>query len=573
MIISKNTIAPILVVHTGGLGDLVLASRLVEGLIKRFPTNRIVLLVRQPFAHLPALFPSPPLDVLTLDFEPHQQTVPTAALRLKLQKLTEVLRDLHPTIFIAADLEPSWLSWFLISILSDCDAFGLTASSPPHGLLTLLIRDFGGAPRNLDCPTQTHGTHENERYSALLRHLGGTPSDITPWPKPLVDTELFRALGIEPGKYIACFPSGAASTLVKRWDPAHYAAVLAGRLGEDAKLLLTGEERERPTLEQFKEAFGADARHIRIFTGSSNAMSQLSVLLAHARLYFGNDTGPAHLAQAYGVPGVVVFGGGTWPHYAPWGQGSVGVVQPMGCFGCRWDCAFGHAYCLETLPVEVVRQAFDRASGPVAPASVIEVQAQAERQTLLKETAEAYHRIQRERRERVAAAVELHGDLLLPLSPIEQEDQQQTKLQQMLAQQMKALQSVDGALRAFLPAAGVSVKGYDDLELALRQKLIRDKQRANETDQALRKTVSQMLQANAKFEQSNAQVNILSEGLAEARRQLEAAGQREQANLADLAVVGPELAKSHAELAKFRQEGLLDYLKRWWASKRAGSKS
>ena len=544
MIIPENNVAPILIVHTGGLGDLVLASRLVEGLTRRFPNKRIVILVRQPFLQLPTILPAPPHEVLALDFEPHQETVPTEALRLKLKKLAAVVRGLQPAMVIAADLEPSWLSWFLISILPDSRACGCTESTPPHGLLSLLIREFGGEPRSLESPVLTGEAHENDRYTAILHHLGCKPSEITPWPKPLVDAELFGAIGVEPGKYIACFPTGASSTLVKRWSPAQYAAVLSGRLNENSKLLLTGEESERPALEQFKEAFGVDAGHIRIFTGSADDIGKLRMLLAHARLYFGNDTGPAHLAQAYAVPGVVVFGGGTWPHYAPWGQGSVGVVQPMGCFGCRWDCAFGQPYCLGTLPLDPVLQAFDRASGPPAPASVIEVQELAERRYLFKAAAETYHRIQRERRDRAAAAMELHGDLLIPLQPIEQEDQYLAQLRQLLARQMKALQLVDAALRSFLPAAGVSVNGHDDLESAPRRKAIRGRQAASDTE---------LLRGQLDLQEQSAQVKILSEGLAEARRQLEAAGAREQHHL--------------AELSKYRRGSLKNYLRRWWNAK------
>ena len=88
-----NTAPTTLVVHTGGLGDLVLAARLVEGL-KTGLGGKIVLLLRKPFLEVPKLFPNPPDQILALDFEPHRQSFPTDDLRQQLHQLLATLRDL-----------------------------------------------------------------------------------------------------------------------------------------------------------------------------------------------------------------------------------------------------------------------------------------------------------------------------------------------------------------------------------------------------------------------------------------------------------------------------------------------
>jgi hypothetical protein len=78
----------------------------------------------------------------------------------------------------------------------------------------------------------------------------------------------------------------------------------------------------------------------------------VGALLRSCLGFIGNDTGLAHLAAAYGVPGVTIFGGGTWPAYAPWNAASIGLVAPLPCFGCYWDCAFGRGLCVEHVDVE-----------------------------------------------------------------------------------------------------------------------------------------------------------------------------------------------------------------------------
>ncbi len=563
------------------MGDLILAARLVEGLRNHNPGGRVLFVVRKPFAQVSQLFPDPPDEVLTLDFEPHHQSVPTEALREQLQLLVKVIQDRQPDTLVAADLEPSWLSWFLISQFPQSQVVALTSSQPKHGLLPLLIQKFGGKTRGFEGPAyqldMQANMHENQRYNAILEYLGCLPPDSKPWPKPTADSELFAQIGVQAGKYIACFPTGAASTLVKRWSQANYAEVLTGTLTEDCKLLLTGEVSERDALLAFRDAFGTEAQHIRIFTGSAQDIGKLAMLLANAQKYIGSDTGPAHLAQAYGIPGVVVFGGGTWPHYAPWGNGSVGVVQRLGCFGCGWDCAFGKAYCLETLPVEKVRQAFISAGTfPTGP-SLLEVEAPAEfDHTFLKTTAASYRSAQANRANRFEAAIEMEGSLQFPVwpQPFRAHEDKMDQLEAVLQSQLKALQSVDKALRAFLPEAGGTVSGYDDLEAALVSKLNRDREFARDSMERLAnmQTLSTQLAAMttaaqerlALIEKSGAESQMYQVALADAREQLSAAGQREKDHAARIELMKEEEQALHVELSKFRSETLMDAIMRKW---------
>ena len=326
-------------------------------------------------------------------------------------------------------------------------------------------------------------------------------------------------------------------------------------------------------------------------------------MLAHSNMYFGNDTGPAHLAQAYGVPGVVVFGGGTWPHYGPWGRGSVGVVQPLGCFGCGWDCAFGKAYCLEAIPVEKVREAFELAqSSSLAKATVLEATAGPQfDQNLLAGTAAGYKLSQQERQQRFDAALELEGQFQFPTKhsqwpqPVRAKEDTIDRLQAALSNQMTALQLVDKALKAFLPEAGITVSGYEDLEAGLLGKLARDRElagmiRSSQTafddgvkvaaqriDQlnlqmveaavAAKERLSLLEKVSAELEQSKAEVLLVTEGLEVARQQLTSAGEREKGHMARMEALLEGERTLLAELVKLREETLKETLMRHWKSR------
>ena len=590
-----NNAATILVVHTGGLGDLVLAARLIEGL-KTGLGRPIVLLLRKPFLQVPELFPHPPDQILGLDFEPHRESFPTDVLRQQLRQLLATLQDLHVDTVIAADLQPTWLSWFLIAALSETKTVASTASTFPRGLLPLVIKDFQGKKRDFEGPVPQPDLHENQRYDLLLSHLKCPPPDLKSWPKPTLDPQLAAQADVAPGKYVACFPTGAASTLAKRWQPENYACVLAGRLNTESKLLLTGESSELGALQEFKQAFSQDAEHIRLFTGSAADILKLAGLLANSKMYFGNDTGPAHLAQAYGVPGVVVFGGGTWPHYAPWGSGSVGVVEPLGCFGCGWDCAFGRAYCLETIPIEKVREAFELSlSSPLAKATVLEASAGPEfDQAFLAKTAASYKLSHQERQQRFDAALELEGQLQFPVKhsqwpqPVRAKEDTIDRLEAVLSNQMNALQLVDNALKAFLPEAGIAVSGYEDLEAGLRAKLARDQQLADKIqdsqtafEEGVKVTAHRVDQLNlrmvevavaakerlALLEKVSAEVQMLTGALDDARQQLNNAGEREKGQMARIEALLEGEQTLLAEVVKLREETLRETLNRHWKSR------
>jgi ADP-heptose:LPS heptosyltransferase len=47
-------------------------------------------------------------------------------------------------------------------------------------------------------------------------------------------------------------------------------------------------------------------------------LGEVKSLLADARIFIGNDSGPAHVAAAFGVPVVVLFGPSDPVHWAPW---------------------------------------------------------------------------------------------------------------------------------------------------------------------------------------------------------------------------------------------------------------
>jgi heptosyltransferase-3 len=88
-------------------------------------------------------------------------------------------------------------------------------------------------------------------------------------------------------------------------------------------------------------------------------LRELAALAARARLFFGVDTAPRHIAAAMGTPVVVLFGPSDERAWGPWRVAHRVVDMPYPCRPCNNDgCGGGKvSECLTRLPVERVHSA------------------------------------------------------------------------------------------------------------------------------------------------------------------------------------------------------------------------
>ncbi len=81
-------------------------------------------------------------------------------------------------------------------------------------------------------------------------------------------------------------------------------------------------------------------------------LALLAAVLGQCRAFVGNDSGIAHLSSALEVPSVVLFGPTLPQHWAPLGQHVVVLRNPHGCAGCASD---GESHtCLSNITTEEV---------------------------------------------------------------------------------------------------------------------------------------------------------------------------------------------------------------------------
>jgi len=142
----------------------------------------------------------------------------------------------------------------------------------------------------------------------------------------------------------------------RRWPPARFAAVaddLSRRY--DARIILIGGPGEEETVATVAERMSARALNL----AGRTSLGGLAALLARLDLFIGNDSGPAHLAEAAGAPTVRLFGPADVDRWAPLDRAWHAVVRhPVACSPCEyWECPIDHRCLRRIAPADVTRAA------------------------------------------------------------------------------------------------------------------------------------------------------------------------------------------------------------------------
>ena len=174
-----------------------------------------------------------------------------------------------------------------------------------------------------------------------------------------------RSAGLERGGYWA-FAPGAEYGAAKRWPAAHYAD-LARSLHASSGLpvVLLGSGGEAGLCHEIAEAAPGACR---VLAGKVPLLEAMALISA-ARGVVTNDSGLMHVAAAFGVPQVAVFGS-TSPEHTPPLSPRARVLWlkqelQLDCAPCfERECRYGHTRCLVEVAPSRVEAALRDALAP-----------------------------------------------------------------------------------------------------------------------------------------------------------------------------------------------------------------
>jgi heptosyltransferase-2 len=163
------------------------------------------------------------------------------------------------------------------------------------------------------------------------------------------------ALGLQPGGYDV-FAPGAEYGPAKRWPAIHFTE-LARSLA--LPVVLLGSGKEAALCAEISDAVPGKCINL----AGKTSLLQAFAAIAAARTVFSNDSGLMHVAAAFGVRQVALFGSSSPLHTPPlngrarvlWLKKDPAYQPPLDCSPCfQRECPLGHTRCLVDLTPERV---------------------------------------------------------------------------------------------------------------------------------------------------------------------------------------------------------------------------
>jgi heptosyltransferase II len=195
-------------------------------------------------------------------------------------------------------------------------------------------------------------------YSALSGDKQGLESDRPQLRSAPAQIEaVLKQLQLPSGGYYV-FAPGAEYGPAKRWPVIHFAE-LAKSLAHPVVLL--GSAKEADLCEEISQIAG-EGKCLDL--AGKTSLEHAFALIAGSRAMVSNDSGLMHVAAAFGVPQVAVFGSSSPLHTPPlnekaqvvWLKEDAAYQPPLDCAPCfERECPLGHTRCLYDVTPERVR--------------------------------------------------------------------------------------------------------------------------------------------------------------------------------------------------------------------------
>jgi heptosyltransferase-2 len=214
---------------------------------------------------------------------------------------------------------------YLYKVAKSVGKFDLAFSFRKH-FATKMLLFFINAKKKSAFKVYNEKLHQVQKYNDFIKKL----LIINYEPKEL---KLFYpkyeykkpTLGINPG---------ATYGSAKRWYPKEFATVAIALSNEFDIVIFGGANEQNIANDIEKELKNANIKNYKNLAGKTT-IEELISFIGGLDLFITNDSGPMHIASAYQVKTVAIFGPTSYIHTSPWQNPNAYIVKKeLSCMPC-----------------------------------------------------------------------------------------------------------------------------------------------------------------------------------------------------------------------------------------------
>jgi len=332
----------ILILRTSAMGDIVMSSHLAEGMRSKYPNARICWLAEPQVA--PLLEHNPALNaVLVWPKARWKRLFRTRRLGTLFSEIrTFMVRLRAERVTLAIDAQGLFRTRLLAWLSGAKERIGFESREPGRFLMTRLLGKGDNAHLM------------GSEYFYLLRQLGVATDELRQAvylaPESCAEARTVLADAEVAGGYVVFAPFTTRPQ--KHWFEQSWIR-LAREITHEFSLPVVwlGGPDDRPVAEVLVNAGGG------VNLAGATSLATSAAIVAQAALVIGVDTGLTHLATAFSVPTVALFGS-TCPYSETCSPVTTILYHQLPCSPCRRrPTCEGRFECMQMLTVEEVVQA------------------------------------------------------------------------------------------------------------------------------------------------------------------------------------------------------------------------
>ncbi len=316
----------ILIILPNWLGDAVMATPAIELLVKHYPDAQLIFVGS--YVSIEAIKHHPNTQEAIVD-----ETKKASSRLLATYKFAKQLGKFDMAISFRNQIHASLLLRFTDTVIT-------IARNSWHSKLLLS-----------HTPTINTQQHLVKQYAQLAMVNTNNFNGEIPPLKLYIPAKKFEkpTLGIN---------AGATYGSAKRWYPERFAEV-AAHFKEQLDIIIFGGPNEVEMAQDIQNHL--EKLGVTNFTNlaGKTTIEELCATIGGCSLFITNDSGPMHVAAAYQVPTVAIFGPTRYKETSQWmNEKSIIVRHEMECSPCmKRECPLKHHECMTTITASEVIEA------------------------------------------------------------------------------------------------------------------------------------------------------------------------------------------------------------------------